>query len=71
MKDRTHSLHSNSTSTRAVTNSSALIKKNDVDVDAKKKQFLKNKNIQAEAIAAVEAEARLVDSQAHVPDNSN
>jgi hypothetical protein len=39
--------------------------------DDKNKLFLKNKRIQAEALAEVEAKDRLIDDQAHVPFNSN
>jgi hypothetical protein len=45
---------------------------NSAEVESnKKKLFLKNKIIQADALAAVEAKERSVTDQAHVPDNSN
>jgi hypothetical protein len=71
MKSRTVSQESHSGSPRAQKAPSSLSEVDGVIRDEKNKLFLKNKMIQAEALAAVEAKGRWVDDQAHVPFNSN
>ncbi len=45
--------------------------KNGETGDDEKKLFLRNKIIQAQSTSAVEAKARLMDDQGHVPDNGD
>lgn len=71
MQDQSYSRDSKPASAFGKKNSDTVRKQKSGAAEVDKKLLLKNKMIQAEAVAAAEAEEKLIDGQAHVPDNSN